>query len=893
MGTNQGDKLTYTRHFWAKSDRANPGRIHLLEHHLADVGAVFEALLRQPTIRNRLARSAGLADLDEVTVARLAVFAALHDIGKVNTGFQAQIWDIGQLPRQIRNNRHVGHTSVLSPVLGDSDSETAEWFFDGLGWWEHLIDWGDQDGETVAGLFIATLSHHGRPFQCNHPGYGKNTSIWKPFRGLHPQRQVERIGRLIRVWFPSAFEQGGTPLPAAPRFQHHFLGLCTLADWIGSNEKWFGYVDEPQDDYVSVARARARRAINTVGLDVDEQRHGLSGVPGFEELFIDIEGPPNAIQDEAALRSPLEQPVVIIESETGSGKTEAALWRFAKMYGAGLVDGLYFALPTRSAAVQIHRRVSRFVERLFTSESRPEVVLAIPGFVREQDFTERHLPDYSVWWDGSDTHTGPERPWATENPKRFLTAQIAVGTVDQVMLGSLRVRHAHLRSSSLARNLLVVDEVHASDTYMARVLSAVLDAHIGAGGYALLMSATLGSTARNSWLAIAHGSDPSTTPFRDAIKVPYPAVSRASKAGQRLSGTGWNNQQKRVDVTTSRTGSDFSAVAGGALDAARRGAKVLVVRNTVRYAVETHLELEKLAGDDEAHLLFSVNGQLALHHSGFASEDRRLLDSAVEAVVGRKRDHGGRVIVGTQTLEQSLDIDADLLITDLCPMDVLLQRIGRLHRHRRDDRPAEFRSPTCVVLIPNGDDLSHLLSSGEEANGLGPNGYVYVDLRVLEATRQMLIDNPTWSIPRMNRQLVEGATHPHSLSEIVKEKGEAWMNHANEMTVSRIAADQLGSYGVIRRDETFYAGNSRVLFPSSEEHIRTRLGDDSVDIHLKPTASSPFDASKTVERISVSVRWLGGAQVPETVTPTKIEGGIEFSVGERGFRYTRLGIART
>ena len=116
----------YTRYFWAKSDRANPQRIHLLEHHMADVGACLEALLAQPTIRQRLARSGGLDDLDSATVARLCVFAALHDVGKVNVGFQAQIWQPEDLPTgEAKRPRRAGHIADLTPVLNYDDRETA------------------------------------------------------------------------------------------------------------------------------------------------------------------------------------------------------------------------------------------------------------------------------------------------------------------------------------------------------------------------------------------------------------------------------------------------------------------------------------------------------------------------------------------------------------------------------------------------------------------------------------------------------------------------------------------------------------------------------------------------------------------------------------------------
>ena len=223
-----------------------------------------------------------------------------------------------------------------------------------------------------------------------------------------------------------------------------FLGLCNWADWIGSNEKWFPYVDAPKDDYIETAREWAKQAVDAIGLNLSAQRCDFKGVPKFGTLF-DIPGSPNAIQ-EAAHEKSLNQKLVIIESETGSGKTEAALWRFAHMYEEGLVDGLYFALPTRSAAFQIHGRVKRFIRILFP-RGTPPVVCAVPGYEPGAHAARIELPKYN---DAASGHHDDDRPWASENPKRYLAAQIAVGTVDQAMMGALQVKNApHARPPAL------------------------------------------------------------------------------------------------------------------------------------------------------------------------------------------------------------------------------------------------------------------------------------------------------------------------------------------------------------------------------------------------------------------------------------------------------------
>ena len=905
----------YTRHHWAKSDRGRPGRIHLLEHHLADVGACFEALLQQQTIRRRLAGAGKRDDLDKSTVARLCTLAALHDIGKVNMGFQTRIWanehlTEGRLPASFH---HVGHTTDIVPVLKEhGDTETSDWFFPSLGFDRGLSDsdtgileWDRDDGLTVCGLFVASLSHHGAPLNLEQ-NLTKNTRAWQPFEGLDPRRCVERVGHLVRQWFPEAFTRDAPPLPSAAAFQHQFLGLCILADWIGSNEEWFNYMGKPDENYIEHARKQAAAAVKEIGLDIAQQRFSFGSMPpktDFARLFV-IPGaaPPKAIQRQAALETPLKEQLVIIESETGSGKTEAALWRFARMYQEELVDGLYFALPTRSAASQIHGRVEDFVKRLFPDGNRPPVVLAVPGYETGTnpgpdagpdlgaDANNPALPPYNSDAAG---HAEVEKPWAADRPKRYLAAQIAVGTVDQAMLGALKVKHAHLRSSCLARNLLVVDEVHASDTYMTEILQSLLQAHTGAGGYALLMSATLGSDARQRWLSPAvREADRHPLSLESAIDAPYPAISVRGDDGPAATKSGDNDRAKSVRIEPSPTMTDFDYVAQQALTAARAGAKVLVIRNTVDYAFKTQLAVEAATTESDDGLLFSANGVTALHHSRFARGDRRLLDLAVEQRLGKVRQAGGGIVVGTQTLEQSLDIDADLLITDLCPVDVLLQRIGRLHRHSRTDRPEDYAAPACIVLTPDGDDLSALLSGGGNSNGLGPHGYVYRNLHSLEATRRLVHEYPEWRIPEMNRKLVEAATHPDALEKITEELGDDWRAHANDNEGGYRADRQTASNDTIDFDKSFCKDNRDVCFPGIEEKVRTRLGDDRLEVAFDPKPPSPFYPARLIDRLELPLRWLQGAEAPEQLEPTPTEGGFEFSIGSHNLRYDRLGLRR-
>lgn len=539
---------------------------------------------------------------------------------------------------------------------------------------------------------------------------------------------------------------------------HYITGLLALADWLGSDQTAFAFIADFDAEYWTKAQDHARAHVDAIGPGL--RPDALAG--GADWALISDHPNPRPAQSALAQVS-LNAPLVILEAETGAGKTEAALWHFVRHLEAGNVEALYFAVPTRAAARQLHSRVTDALRRMF--RLREEPVLAVPGQIVAGHAQGRPLPDFKVLWDdGPATHR-----WAAEHATRYLAARIAVGTIDQAMLAGLQVKHAHLRGSALARALLVMDEVHASDAWMTDIQKSTLDAHLALGGHALLMSATLGAAARCRWTdaplpdpdAAAATAYPAIWLGRDLLPVaPDPAA------------------EKRVTVRPHRGWSGTEA-AQLALDAARQGAKVLVIRNTVDRARETWAACAEAAPE----LVMSVDGQPSLHHSRFAAEDRARLDTCVEQVLGKGSAEAGVIVVGTQTLEQSLDISADLLITDLCPMDVLLQRIGRLHRHAGAAHPPGFDTATCIVLVPE-QGLAPLTRKAENGLGVFENAAqisgVYIDVCVLQATLDQITANPLWSIPAMNRHLVEAATHPQLLDRIAEREG--WQTHRGRMT---------------------------------------------------------------------------------------------------------------
>lgn len=847
---------------WGKIEKTT-GDLHHLAHHCADVAACFETIASLPGVRRRLERAAD-EELPLEILARLAVLCFLHDAGKLHPGFQAKGWPDGSWrgPQQ----GHIDAGAAIFAPQGPPDiadhlclQELCQWGVD-----EHLL--------------FSVLAHHGRPFAPNGAAERGWSAVSNPTIRYDPAVAAKEIGIALRRWFPTAFSPGARQMPFRPEFQHLLSGFVTLADWLGSDRRFFPFVSKLDLHYMERAREQAGRAVSSIGLDVVQhqstasERMDFSLVTGFAS--------PNITQTLIDAVSSDEQ-LVILEAETGSGKTEAAFWRFARLFSAGKVDSLYFALPTRSSAVQLHDRVNRMLSR-FLGDQAPEAVLAIPGYLRAGEIEGEALPGWQVRWEdeGSVTDKALEARWAAESTKRYLAAMVAVGTVDQAMLAALQVKHAHLRGSALSRSLLVIDEVHASDSYMTEVQNHLLRLHLGRGGYGMLMSATLGSQARAKWLSTRPPS------LGEAREVPYPAVWGGGSEAPL--GSAQQEQQKTVAMTSVQT-MDPEECARLAIEAAHRGARVLVIRNTVGTAVSTWTAAREAGGDG---LLLNVSQGPALHHGRFAAEDRKLLDKAVEVALSAKSHRSaGVIVIGTQTLEQSLDIDADLLITDLCPVDVLLQRVGRLHRHASDNRPEDFKFPVCKVMMP-AKGLTPLLRPDFE-NGLGAwkdrsgvfNG-IYRDLSMLELTKRLVDEHRVWSVPAMNRFLVESATHEEGIQALNDELGQEWGEYRNNV-IGKEIADMGAARNVFLPIEQPFA---EVLFPPNEDSIRTRLGEEGARITFDSPVTGPFGIS--ISGFTMPAHWSHGLDTSKPVRPTVTNGLLSAAIGDTMLTYGRSGLMK-
>ena len=850
---------------WGKFE--SPEKFHRLEHHCADVAACFEALVKDPVLQARFATASGPDGFSTTTAARLTVLAFLHDFGKLNAGFQFKVRDRNEFPGAPVRSHHVG-VALLAP------NKICE----ALGLFEIYHAWG----HAVDPLLHAALSHHGRPARKSALSGRGPQDIWNSYAGYDPGATAALLRERIRSWFPTAFENGPC-LPDTPQLAHLFAGVVALADQIGSDDGFFRFEPSADPRYIDRARRIAELAVEQKGF---RRRHRPLRTVASDVRTLFAFDNPRPLQT-AVSKAPVECPLLFLESETGSGKTEAAVLRFATLLRAGMVDGLYFAVPTRAAAKQLHARVRAAVSRMFPADRPIETVLAIPGYLIVGDAVGRRAGQFEVYWEDEPDEATRAARWSAESARKFLSATAAVGTIDQALLSGLKVKWAHFRAAALARSLLVVDEVHANDAYMTEIVRTVLHGHLDLGGHALLMSATLGDTAR-SRLARRQERNRPMAPAA-AMAVPYPALTVVTRGGEletrKIAAAGSN---KRVSMSLEPVLGDPMGIALRAIDAAGQGAKVLVIRNTVTTAQDVYNAVVDRGGQ---HLVLKVEGTPTLHHSRFAAEDRQLLDDAVEQLLKNDRPSGGAVVVGTQTLEQSLDIDADLLISDICPVDVLLQRIGRLHRHTRSDRPERFKTPSCVVIGPESG-MESGLDGGLLRHGLGMSnrdGGVYRNILCVEATRRLIADEPTWTIPDMNRHLVERATHPELLFELAQRLGDRWSRH--EQKTFGIPAAEAGAarQHAFTRNEKF---DERFAFVDHDEDIRTRLGEDGPRVQLADPAPGPFGTPVRTFNLPAHM-FRAGLPTKEDVQGARYEprnGALTLYIGTYRFEYDRTGI---
>ena len=727
----------------------------------------------------------------------LALCAALHDLGKISKSFREMLRN-GQ-------SQSFSHWKISEHLLRENDDQLA-----------HVLGGGTERHRRE--LYAAIAGHHGRPPQTQKKDFAR----MRPAVGEEAYSDAgAAVAALIALW-PDA-----SPIAEASdrmALTWWLPGFIAAADWLGSSAAFFPPCAPGPSlaTYLETARARAAVAVDEAGL----RRPSVGQVALLPPSWI-----PRPMQERAAEVALPEGPLLaLMEDETGAGKTEAALILARRMLADGKGDGIYVALPTMATANAMFERTSEVLGRLYSG--RPTLALA-HGRARQSE-AFRALVGAEARSEDSATCT----PWLADDRRRALLATVGVGTIDQALLSVLPTRHAPLRHFALSSKILVVDEVHElGNPYMLEGVARLLEAHRANGGSAILMTATL-PKAQRSRLFAAWEAPPPTS---DA----YPALSIAG--GEEI--TDFPQETgPRGPVTVTRLEGENDALESIS-KAADKGAAAVWVRNAVDDAICSVDALRKRGID------------VALLHARYALCDRLRLEGEVLATFGKHRaDRPGRVLVATQVVESSLDLDFDLMVADLAPVPALIQRAGRLWRHM-GQRPAggrAFKSPELQVLSPDPDVVD---DKRWLASVLDRGAWVY-PLDVQWRGARALFAAGCIEAPSQLRTLVEAAEHDGVVPPPLQ---EAELDRlGTEKAECTLAKQNLLDFTKPYREANGF---------DSDGEFPTRLGREQRTLilarfDLSPWSGGDWDVdSCQLSEVSADARRLGGLSLPDQSDP--------------------------
>ncbi|MET7394298.1 CRISPR-associated helicase Cas3' [Dactylosporangium sp. NPDC005572] len=687
------------RSAWGKTDRTGIAPVGWLPlwRHLADsadvAGRLWDHWL-SPAVRRRIADELPGGARDGRT---LAVFlAGVHDIGKATPAFAIQsqpyarrMRDRGltfQAPLIEADRRFAPHAAAGHVVL-------ADW----------LNDQGWADPHPYA---VVVGGHHGVPPTdellqgVQSRLYLLGDPAWQDVQRELLAWMGERSGAGDRLtdWDQATLSQ---PVQAA------LTGLVITADWIASDEELFPYLLASTDD--------DRLRIGWDHLALPTPWTPAPTPAGVDELFAArFDLPPGAAprpvqRTLAELAETMPAPgMMIVEAAMGEGKTEAALAAAEILARRTSASGCYLALPTRATSDAMFGRMLSWLQRLpdaDTGRGERDVRLAHGKAALNPEYDRlRHRPLPSgIAQDAGGTDLGVHAWFA--GGKRALLSSFVVGTIDQLLFAALRSKHLVLRHLGLAGKVVIIDEAHAYDVFMGRFLDRALQWLGGYGVPVVVLSATLpaqrraelmeaydrgrlGPPPRPGWRDRGKPKIDPYAPLRTDLRYPLVTVSAAERGA---TATTCADSGRSATVQLHRLDDDPAALAELLRKRLADGGCALVVRNTVARVQQTATDLRAALGPDTP---------VAVAHSRFMAVDRAAKDRWLRETFGppgtAARPHR-HVVVASQVAEQSLDIDFDLLVTDLAPVDLILQRIGRLHRHSRTGRPARLTIPTCWI----------------------------------------------------------------------------------------------------------------------------------------------------------------------------------------------------
>lgn len=737
----------------------------------------------------------------------VAYLVSLHDIGKLEYSFQAQ------------------NESCRQGT--DLDAELCELFVPGVrhektGQNSLKMLWRERAEDRLSGALLSKVigaHHQGKTgngnFRASSAWFDIQKELEKEMRSCFLKDQPQALPEIQKSM------QG----PASAML----LGLMILSDWISSGqtfvnaEEWIG-----RENTREIIEEKTKEFLRKSGLTPQKNDWPSSFCGLWPVIPLDGKRPlQNEI--EKLLQGQKDPPLlVLLEAPMGEGKTEAGIFAAMQMAKQWQKDGLYIAMPTAATANQMIGRVQALLQ--MHAQEEPVRLLHSMAWLHSADDNTVHSKDEH---DAATSWLAPV--------KRGLLGQYAVGTVDQAMLAATNVKYGVLRLLGLSNKALLIDEIHSYDAYMGEILVRLLEWCRALEIPVVMLSATLPPALKAKLLS----------PYTDAeLSGAYPLITTVDASGtvteQPIPET---THKLRVKIDLKPILDNVDLIAESAVATVEGGGCMCVLMNTVREAQAVYRAIKA-----------RYDGDLLLFHAQFPAGQRNEIEKACISRYGKDKNKRPKksILVATQVVEQSLDVDFDAMMTAVAPMDLLLQRAGRVFRHEETPRPENYPGAKLTVLCPS------------DGGSFGPSANVYPEC-LLKSSLRLLKDLEQISIPEDLAPLVQEAYAPDHAPQ---EEARQWMKKLLKDDVEAGASQR---YLLNPPDKQFSALDGFTIYEDDGEtyslSAQTRLGEPSVRIallspeemdkiqpfiHVKngqPTASVwRHDLAEAVMRQTVSVR---------------------------------------
>ncbi|RFC35929.1 MAG: CRISPR-associated endonuclease/helicase Cas3 [Candidatus Nitrotoga sp. SPKER] len=838
--------------YWGKAQPSEDGQaaFHLLPFHCLDVSAVGMTYLERSSLLKSCCELLNCSK--QAFLSWSAFLLALHDLGKFSEAFQSQRPDLIFALQK----RELNPTKIYSER------------HDSLGYWlwdEYLVDEIllkidiDDSRQTQRSLkcwLLAVTGHHGMP-----PKPSGNADNF--FRNEDKQAAADFVQAMGKLLLTDEAKHIPTNVNTkdfqrlSEMMSWWFAGITVLADWLGSNTIFFPYQNQSTDleKYWEYAQAQATKALAQSGVYPSTIENGLS----FKDLFQKIQEASPLQQWAVSVEMPQAPQIYLLEDVTGAGKTEAAIMLAYRLIEQGLAEGFFIGLPTMATANAMYKRVAEVYQKLFTDNAN--LVLAHGHKKLVEEFAATIFPSDTPEQDGAqldETASARCSAWLADHSKRALLASAGIGTIDQALLAVLHSKHQSLRLLGLFNKVLIVDEVHACDAYMQGVLEVLLEFHARTGGPVILLSATLPNRMKQALLnAYAKGRHSALAPTLRSDAYPL--------------ATSWHDGQTVLleNALTSRAcvsrivqvhyEIDDEKVFAHIIAALQQGQCVGWIRNTVADAMAAYERISQAISPEK----------ITLFHARFALKDR--LDKEEQALSffgegSKQHDRQGRLMIATQVAEQSLDVDFDALITDLAPIDRILQRAGRLQRHVRDAHgnrllatAKDKRSAPCLWVYapvwtdqPKADWYSTVFNKAQYV--YGHHGQLWLTAKVLQ--------KGSFTMPADARYMIESV---FSEAEILP---ESLSKNALKAVGQDMSEASLAQLNTLKIDGGYKRGEIGDWW--SEAKTPSRLGEETMEVMLAKWVDGNWqrwaEGVWTYSMVKVASRLLARVDTPSDPT---------------------------